>query len=122
MTKMTISELRENLSDTVNRVAYSGERVVVERSGRDLAAVISLKDLQFFEALEDRLELDAAKLARNEPDAPWAEVKRRLGLESEEEESRESGRKEKRNQVHRKSKDPSRKGTRKAPKEYSEAR
>ncbi len=84
MTKMTISELRENLSDTLNRVHYSGERVLVEKNGRDMAAVISSEELRFFEALENRLELEEAKLARKEPGVPWDDVKRRLGLEGEE--------------------------------------
>ena len=47
----------------VNRVAYGKERVILSRRGRDLAAIVPLEDVELLEALEDRLDLDAARAA-----------------------------------------------------------
>lgn len=63
MTRLTISKARETLSDTLNRVAYSGERVLLHRRGKDIAAVVSLEDLELLERLEDRLDIEAARKA-----------------------------------------------------------
>lgn len=41
----------------------AGSRAVVTRDGRPVAAVVSLEDLELLEALEDRLDLEAARKA-----------------------------------------------------------
>ena len=48
--RMAISEAREDFSETVNRVAYGKERVVVHRRGKDLVAVVPIEDLARLEA------------------------------------------------------------------------
>lgn len=58
MTKMTYpqvrtSNLRANFTDTVNRVAYGHERVLLSRRGKAIAAVAPLDDLERLDALED---------------------------------------------------------------------
>jgi prevent-host-death family protein len=67
MTKINISEAREELPEVINRVAYGKERVIVERRGKDLAAVLPMEDLRMPERLEqeerDRRDLAAARLA-----------------------------------------------------------
>lgn len=81
MTRLAASSLREKLADTLNRVAYGGERIVLERRGQEVAALVSLEDLALLEELEDRVDLEAAREALKEPgSAPWHEVKERLGL------------------------------------------
>jgi prevent-host-death family protein len=80
VTTIPISEARENLADLGNRVALRGERVVVERRGKNLFALVSVEDLELLERLEDRLDLDAIRAAKDEPAKPWAEVKKALGL------------------------------------------
>jgi len=42
---MSASETRQNFSDVVNRVYRGEERVVIERSGIPVAAVVSAQDL-----------------------------------------------------------------------------
>jgi len=44
--KIGITEARDSLSEVLNRVAYGGERYVVERRGKPLAAMISAVEYQ----------------------------------------------------------------------------
>jgi prevent-host-death family protein len=53
MTKLAASQAREAFSDTLNRVAYRGERIVLRRRGKDLAAIIPMADLKLIEERED---------------------------------------------------------------------
>ena len=52
MEAMTVVAARRNLSELVTRVACGGSRVVVERRGRSLAALISVQDLAKLETLQ----------------------------------------------------------------------
>jgi len=78
---MRVSELRENLSEAMNRVAYGQERIVIERNGKRLVALVSVEDLEILEALEDHADLEAVKRARREggKPVPWEKIKRSLG-------------------------------------------
>jgi prevent-host-death family protein len=63
MTHIAASKVRRDLSDTLNRVAYGRQRVVLERRGKEIAAVIPIEDLRLLEALEDRIDLADARAA-----------------------------------------------------------
>ena len=84
MTKIPVSEAREDLSEIINQVSYGGERIVLQRRGKDVVAVISIDDLNLLEALEDRVDLDAARKALKEAERkgsiPWSKIKNELGL------------------------------------------
>jgi prevent-host-death family protein len=82
MTTLPISEVRENLSDLGNRVSLRGERVVVERRGKRLFALVPMEDVEMLEKLEDELDLRLARKALKEkgPSVPWEKVKKDLGL------------------------------------------
>jgi prevent-host-death family protein len=58
-----IADFRDNLSDLLNRVAYVGERVVLERRGKPVAALVSIDDLELLERLEDDADIRAARKA-----------------------------------------------------------
>jgi len=81
---MTINvvNVRRVLADTINRVLYQGERVVVERRGKGVAALVSMEDLALLEKLEDQADVKAVQAARAEGGRPipWAQVKAELGL------------------------------------------
>lgn len=84
MTSISVSELRSDLSDTVNRVAFQGERVIVERQGKQVAAMVSMEDLALLEKMEDAyLAAQAADVLSdpaNDDDVPAEAVWKRLGV------------------------------------------
>ena len=81
MPRIAASKARNDFADTINRVAYGGERVVLHRRGKDLVAIISPEDLKLLEAIEDKIDVEAAKKARKEKGSiPWEKVKKRLTL------------------------------------------
>jgi prevent-host-death family protein len=82
VTTLNMTEIRDNLSETISRVAFKGERVLVRRSGKDVVAIVSLEDLAALEALEDRKDIEAADaaLAESKDRIPYEKVRRELGL------------------------------------------
>lgn len=80
-TKLPASQARERFSEILNQVAYGHERIVLQRHGKDVAAVISAADLELFQELEDRVDLREMNrvLARGETPIPWGKAKRSLG-------------------------------------------
>ena len=83
MIRLPASRARENFSEILNEVAYGNERMVLQRHGKDVAALISAEDLKRFEELEDRADLiDMAQvLDRSEMPIPWDVAKKELGVE-----------------------------------------
>ncbi len=81
---MNATEARDAFGETLNRVAYGKERVVLSRRGKPLAALVPLEDLALLEQLEDRLDLEEARKALADPQnrerIPWEGVKAELGL------------------------------------------
>lgn len=79
-----VSEARESFAELVNRAAYGGERVLVSRRGRPIAAIVPIEDVEFMERMEDELDLQAAREALADPEnavlIPWEQVKAELGL------------------------------------------
>ena len=80
MSRIPATAVRDSFSETLNRVAYKGERIVLERHGKAVAALVSVEDLALLESLEDRLDAEAVLAARKEPgDTPYEEVRRKAG-------------------------------------------
>jgi prevent-host-death family protein len=52
MESINVADARKHFSDLMARVAYRGERVVVERHGRPMMAWVSMADLARLQALE----------------------------------------------------------------------
>jgi prevent-host-death family protein len=79
-----IAKIRNNMADVLNRVAYQGERVVLERRGKGVAAIVSMEDLALLEAMENGEDVKAARKALAEmkrkgaKPIPLADVKKRL--------------------------------------------
>jgi len=86
MARITTREASQAFAKTLTRVASSGERVVVRRNGKSVAAIVPMEDLAALEKLEDRRDLRAARKAmtdeknRGERPIPWAKAKKELGL------------------------------------------
>jgi prevent-host-death family protein len=66
MIEIGVHEIRSNLADVINRVAYGGERVVLQRRSKPVVAVVSMEDLELLNSLEDQADVKAAKKARKE--------------------------------------------------------
>jgi len=83
MTRIAMAALRAGLSDVVAEVAYRKTPIVIQRSGKDMAALVSMEDLALLEELEDRHLINAAGKAEAEPDGQvltaWEDAKRELG-------------------------------------------
>lgn len=86
MVRIPTSQVRQELSEILNRVAYQGERVVLKRNGRDVAAIISLDDLKRLETIEDRIDYESGEKAlkqmksRRQKPVAWERVKRKLKI------------------------------------------
>jgi hypothetical protein len=79
-------QIRDNLSEIVNRVAYGGQRAAVKRRGKTIAVIICPEEAALLDRLieneEDRIDLEAARKARAEKGAPISldEVASKLNL------------------------------------------
>ena len=77
MTRVQVSEVRDNLADVINRTAYGNERLIIERRGKPLAALVSIDDIELLEQIEDRLDvldaLEALKEAETVGTRPFSE-------------------------------------------------
>ncbi len=88
MTRIPVTQARKALSDVVSHVAFGGDRVVLSRNGRDLAVIVPMALYRLMELEEDRLdvsEMHRAKreaAARGEKPVPYAEARKRLGLDA----------------------------------------
>lgn len=81
---MTAQEARDGFAETLNRVAYGRARVLVQRRGKPVAAIVSIEDLQTLEAMaarEDAEDLAAhrAAMAEGGP-VPFVDIVAELGL------------------------------------------
>ena len=80
MTTLPISDAREHLADLANRVSLRGERIVIERRGRNLFALVPMEDVELLERLEDEMDLDIIRKRLKEPGIPLSKLRKELGL------------------------------------------
>ncbi|WP_018656379.1 type II toxin-antitoxin system Phd/YefM family antitoxin [Actinomadura flavalba] len=56
--EIPVTEARAQFADLVNRVAYTGDPILLTRRGRPMAALVSADDLELLRALrEQRIDL-----------------------------------------------------------------
>ena len=83
MTSMPISAARDDLSEVVNRVAYSKERICLTRHGKDVACVVSMEEARLLDLIEDRLDLrdalEALQELHEQGPVSWDVLKSELG-------------------------------------------
>ena len=82
MTRVPITSARVRFFDLFDGVVRRGDRVIIERRGKDKAALIPLQDLEKLQALEDAEDIAVADAAMAESDQriPYEEVRKELGL------------------------------------------
>ena len=64
---VSTAEARKKLSEIVNKVAYGKEPIVLTRRGEEIAALISMEELEFLQLIEERIDIEDAKKALEEP-------------------------------------------------------
>lgn len=79
MYSVSVSELKETLSEVLNRAAYGRERIVIASRGRPKAAVIGLADLKLLEEWDATLE-ELALADAELPDLLRAREEARAGV------------------------------------------
>ena len=78
---MTVSQLRGNLADVTNKVAYGGERVCLQRNQKPLLAMVPIADMELLESLEDLMDVQAAEEALKAGNfVSYESLKQELGL------------------------------------------
>ena len=81
MTRLTASSVRGAFAATLDRVVEGGERIVLDRRGKSVAALVPIEDLEFLRELEDQLDNEAAARAGTERGRiDWSALKRDLDL------------------------------------------
>lgn len=83
MSRIAASDARVQFAEIVNKVAFGGERIVLHRHGKDVAAIVPVEDLELLRMLEDRMDLEAARAALNEKASrvSWKKLKAELGID-----------------------------------------
>ncbi len=80
-TRFSSTRARLTITHAVDRATSHGERVVLHRKGKEVAAVIPIEDLRLLESIEDERDLKAARRAKKEKGSiPWEKLKSELGL------------------------------------------
>ncbi len=81
-TKISTADARKNLADIVNKVAYGKESIVLTRRGQDVAALVSMEELELLQQIEDYIDIEDAKkaLQGSAENIPAEEVWKQLGL------------------------------------------
>ena len=87
MAGQAAAKARQNFSEIINQVAYAKERIVIERRGKELAVVIPIEDYRLLQEMEDRVDVEDAKVAiqftKKHGTIPWAEVKKKVKARKE---------------------------------------
>jgi prevent-host-death family protein len=83
MIELSTSEARQDMAKVLAGVKR-GERFLLNRHGKAVAAIVSAEDLEFLQAIEDRSDARAARAALADAEVngtiPWEQVKANLGL------------------------------------------
>ncbi len=83
MTTLDTSAALKDFSSVADAAA-KGERFILKRHGKRVAAVVSIRDLAVLRAIEGRFDREAAAVALKDVEengtVPWEDVKATLGL------------------------------------------
>ncbi|HFC11614.1 MAG TPA: type II toxin-antitoxin system Phd/YefM family antitoxin [Anaerolineae bacterium] len=81
-TTISTAQARKNFADIVNQVAYGTQPIILTRRGQEIAALISIPELELLRQIEDFIDIEDAKkaLAEAGDNIPAQEVWHQLGL------------------------------------------
>ena len=64
---ISTADARKHFADIVNKVAYGKEPIVLTRRGQEVAALVSMDELELLQQIEDYIDIEDAKKALAEP-------------------------------------------------------
>lgn len=81
MIEKTISKLREELAETLERVYHTKTRVGVKRRNKIMCVVMPLEDARFLERLEEAYDIEKVRQVLANPDPiPFEDALKECGL------------------------------------------
>ena len=82
MVTLSIDKAKDELSEIIQRVINNGERIAVRGRNKKKAVLVSAKDVELLERIEDLIDLDQAKEALRDRDKAkdWEAFEKELGL------------------------------------------
>jgi len=82
MIRLSTSDLKKDTADALNKVAYGGDRIALQRRGKDVAVIVSVEDYELLKAIEDKADLETIRKIKEEPgdEILWEDLKKELGL------------------------------------------
>ena len=83
MIHFTLDEVKETFTEAIHRVQTEDERTFLQDRGRDVAVLISVKDLELLEQLEEQADLEEALKAMNDPTdevVNWEDAQKELDV------------------------------------------
>jgi len=63
MTKVSMTKARQDFTNIANRVMYGDERIYIKKNNKAAFALVPIEDVEILEALEDQIDVQAAKAA-----------------------------------------------------------
>jgi len=83
MNSLTVTNARAKFSELVDQVAFHGERILLLRNGKEIAAIVPAEEANLLEAMEDKMDLEIAeqRLRDGKPAIPYSKVRAELGLD-----------------------------------------
>ena len=58
-----MTKARQDFTNIANRVMFGSERICIEKNNKPAVAIVPVEDLEMIEAIEDRIDIQAAKAA-----------------------------------------------------------
>ena len=79
---ISTAEARKKFAEIVNKVAYGKEPIVLTRRGEEIAALISMEELELLQLIEDHMDIEDARkaLAESGENIPAKKFWKELGL------------------------------------------
>lgn len=82
---ISTAKARDHFSELINRAAFGGERIVLTRRGKPLAAIVPVEDLQLMDEFETPEDTEAIRAAHEDMKhgrlVPLDEVMKDFGIE-----------------------------------------
>jgi prevent-host-death family protein len=82
MTTLSTDQLAQEVRKVISLVHHDHEQVIITENGENVAAIVSLEDLELIRRLEDEADIRAVEEAKAEglDPVPYEEFRKELGL------------------------------------------